>query len=313
MANLIVNGRGDSKNVPTEEGFVINTENQPYEQKETTDWRDMLDEHIRRQEYRSEIDPATQYAKVETPTEDWVMVAVSGDKHIGCAGFDWAGFMRDSKLVMETPNCYEIDMGDIAENLFFNAHEQVFNLKEQVQIINSWAKEMLDRGKMICTVGGNHDNFLSKFGVEFQMLATGFGGFVPYLREGGYLEWKVGDVVYKFRLNHKTRYNSELNPHHTNHRTYWMVASDCDVIASAHSHSNTTEEWAVREPKGSRKVVFIKSGTYKLRDGYKDANGWIPDWQTGSPYLLLNPQQKSVYQGTGIEDGIRLLHALNGK
>lgn len=302
------------KSIPSEEGFIEQSENIPFQPGEKkVDWEKMVEQHASQQEFRKEHDPSTKYAKVETPTDKYTMLVLSGDKHIGCSGFDWATFMSDSKTILNNPNIYQIDMGDIVDNLFFSQYEDVFNLNEQIQLVNAWAKEFLDNGKMIATVGGNHCNFLRKLGVEFQMLATGFGGFVPYLREGGYLEWKLGEVTYKFRLDHKTRYNSDLNPHHTNHRTYWMIGSDCDVIASAHSHSNTTEEWATRTSGKDKNTVFVKSGTYKYEDKYKDGNGFMPDWQTGCPYLILNPYNKEIFSGIGVDKGSKLLKRMNSE
>jgi len=308
MPRIITDGMGTEREVP-QNGFTSISQQTP---KDKPAWREMVAEHQGRQEFREAIDDSQREISVYIPTDKWIMVAMSGDKHIGSQGFDWARFQRDSELILDTPEAFEIDLGDIVDNLFFNVHEDVFNITEQVNLVNGWAKEMLDRGKMICTVGGNHQEWVSKIGIEFYMLVTGFNGFVPYMREGGFLDLQVGEAVYKFRLDHKTKYNSDLNPHHTNHRSFWMVAQDCDVIASAHSHSNTAEQWNLRgRSDEERTVTFVKTGSMKKRDRYKDQNGFIPDWQTGGPCVLLNPKSKEVLISQNVPQGIKMLESLN--
>lgn len=302
-----MNARGEEVNI-AQEGFH---QRRPSPRQEFS-WKEQGLEHARRQAYREAQSDVVREVNLWIPSENWGMVVLSGDKHIGSPGFDWAKFQYDSELVINTPDVYELDMGDIIDNLFFHADEEIFNVEEQVNFVNSWAKAMLDAGKMLTTIGGNHTEWMSKIGVPFWMLISGMNGLVPYMRDGGFLNLKYGEVVYKFRLDHKTKYNSDLNPHHTNHRTFWMNASHADIIASAHTHSNSVEQWNLRDEHDEpRTVTFVKTGSMKKRDPYKDQNGFIPDWQTGSPCVLLNPKKKEVLTAPNVQAGVNLLERLN--
>jgi hypothetical protein len=91
-----------------------------------------------------------------------------------------------------------------------------------------------------------------------------------------------------------------------------MNAQQADIIASAHTHSNSVEQWNLRDEHDEpRTVTFVKTGSMKKRDAYKDQNGFIPDWQTGSPCVLLNPKRKEVLTAPNVQAGVRLLESLN--
>ena len=312
MPEIYVNSRGDKKFVAPPRVEPPRIETWEADSPPIPDFDDQLREFLRRQAYREHVDEFPREASVETPSDRVGLLVASGDKHFGCEGFDWAQFMHDSKLIQDTNNVYELELGDIVDNLFFSRSEQIFNLAEQIQMLNSWAKMMVDKGKMLASVGGNHQEWMFKlFGVEFYMLAFGYRDVVPYLRDGGDIHWRYGSVDYEIRANHKTHYNSNLNPHHTNHRTYWMVAPRADIIVSAHTHSLTNEHWAVHREGGDQDVYFGKSGSYKKKDRYRDANGHIPAWQTGALCYTVHPFKKEIWQVVGVDKGVRLQEMLN--
>ena len=274
--------------------------------------KEQVREFARQQEYRERSEKSRDEVYIETPATSIGLLVASGDKHIGAPGWDWAKFEYDTRMVLETENCYEIDLGDILDNLFFASGDDIFNAREQINLVNAWAKAMLDKGKMLATIGGNHQEWFYKYmSIEFFMLAYGFGDLVPHLRDGGDIYWRYGSVDYQIRGNHRTRYNSDLNPHHTNHRTYWMVAPDADIILSAHSHSLTNEEWAIKREGTEQNVHFGKTGSYKGKDRFRDANGHIPQWQTGALCYTVNPITREIWQVIGVDKGIRLQEMLN--
>ena len=189
MAQLIVDGQGTVRGV---EGLG-GQEREPNTHQDFS-WQEHGLEHARMQSFREAQSDNVREVNLWIPSEEWGLIVLSGDKHIGAPGFDWARFQYDSELIINTPNVWEADMGDICDNLFFHADEETFNLEEQLKMLNAWAKAMVDNGKMLTTIGGNHTEWMSKIGVPFWMLVSGMNGLVPYMRDGGFLNLKFGDA-----------------------------------------------------------------------------------------------------------------------
>lgn len=309
MPDLIINSRGDTR-------FVSPHEDPPMpdvlDPTEPPSFEEQVREFARRQEYREKLDISRREVHITTPADRIGLLVLSGDKHIGAEGFAWADWQHQSKIIADTEDCYEGDMGDIIDNLFFGKDENVFNVQEQIDLINAWAKMMVEKDKILFSVGGNHTDWFYRYlGVEFYMLAMGFNGQIPHLRDGGNIVWTYGNVDYRLRVNHRTQYNSDLNPQHTNHRTYWMVAPNADIVASAHSHALANEQWKIVREGMEQDVYFAKTGSMKAKDRYRDSRGHIPQWQTGSACFCVNPRSKELWQVLGIEKGIRLQEMLN--
>lgn len=310
MAELTVNGRGDTEFVhPLHEYSEVKI---PGLVDDIPTWEEATAEFARQQEYRERTDKAISEVYIETPADGVGLLIASGDKHIGAEGFDWARFKYETDTLLNTPLAYQLEMGDTIDNLFFSHNEEVFNVREQVSLVNAWAKSLLEKGKMLATISGNHlDWFFKYLGVEFFMLVEGYGNLVPHLRDGGDIFWKYGDVTYQIRANHKTQYNSSgLNPQHTNHRTYWMAAPNADIVLSAHTHALANETWAVRREGREEIVHFGKTGSMKAKDRFRDANGHIPRWQTGSLCYTVNPEKKEIWSVIGVDKGVRLQEML---
>jgi len=58
-------------------------------------------------------------------------------------------------------------------------------------------------------------------------------------------------------------------------------------------------------------VHFGKTGSYKGKDRFRDANGHIPQWQTGALCYTVNPITREIWQVIGVDKGIRLQEMLN--
>ncbi len=282
----------------------------------SSEWREQLEELQRRQGFRKEIETSTNDVSIETNTDKYQLLVCSGDIHMGCEYFDWATFLRDSNLILENPNSHLLSLGDLVDNFTWapGVYEQVMNPQEQVNIINSWAKEMLDNNKMLATISGNHDSewLIKNAGIEFFTLAFGYNNIVPHLREGGNVHWKVGNVVYNIFGSHRTKYNSTINPQHSNHRQFEMHAPNSDIVLSGHTHELGVEEWAFKRDGKSRNVYFAKTGSYKAYDRYSAGLGY-PVWQTGATCFILDPKKKDITPVIGVDKATKMLNMLNGE
>jgi len=315
MSELIINDRGDTKFVPTSVRDRFREE--PPEFTPTTPrdtlkpWEAHLEEQSRRAEFRAELDPSDDEVFIHTPTDRVQLLYMQGDLHFGHDGLDWDRINQNTHLLLGGSDRRALFLGDMVDNLFFNKDEDSANVTEQITALNSWLNDMRDQEAILAMISGNHDQFLRKtsgMGIELAMdLADGK---VPYLRNGGFVNWKVGDQIYKIYVKHKTRYNSDLNPHHTNHRLYWMEAQNADIVATGHQHSLTVEHWAIKQHDEARDVYFAKTGCMKEADSYRDANGFIPRWQNDGVCYCFSPVKHEVWQVVGMEKGCRLQQML---
>jgi hypothetical protein len=78
---------------------------------------------------------------------------------------------------------------------------------------------------------------------------------------------------------------------------------NCDVICVAHFHFNDLQ---VASRKGGR-CIYLRSGTYKVRDEYSRAHGFSSEY--GTPLVVLYPKTRRAipFRGDDIETGMRFL------
>ena len=115
----------------------------------------------------------------------------------------------------------------------------------------------------------------------------------------------MGEQRYVIAVTHNAKGNSRLNTSNAQRRTYdeWPVWENCDIICCGHLHYNDMHH-ATR--KGGE-CLYLRSGTYKIRDSYAADNGFKPEW--GVPLAILYPDTKKVigFKGNKFEDGVRFL------
>lgn len=306
---LIVDGKGTEKYVPQVEPndpFV------PSEPTEDVDWREQLEEYERRQAFHERMEASRRKEIfIDTPTDRAFGVVFSGDWHVLSEGFDFPAFKRDAELLIETPNLGVILMGDEADNFTWNpgAFEQLGNPYEQTRLLGSIFRELIDDGKLLARVGGNHtDEWLFKnAGMEFADVVLGLSS-VPRLREGGLVHHRIGKQVLTYLARHRTRYNSSLNMQHGN-RSAWRREANADVVVSGHTHDLGSAQEYLSKMGVPSEVALIKSGSYKAFDRYGSERG-MSRQQTGCPIFIVCPNGDR-YAVNNLPKGIRLLNNLN--
>lgn len=130
-----------------------------------------------------------------------------GDIHLGNKVCNMEKFKKVLQLVLRTPNCYTILIGDLAEtatkesvgNAMF---DEDAHLPDQLKILYAAFKPLADKGKILGMLTGNHEmriEYLTGMN-PVQMLAEKLK--VPYFGHQGFVYAKVGDIGYRIMCHH---------------------------------------------------------------------------------------------------------------
>jgi UDP-2,3-diacylglucosamine pyrophosphatase LpxH len=250
----------------------------------------------------------------EIPLPVWV--GMTGDWHLGQRGVWSERLLEDLTTVRATPGAYLIGMGDYVEGV--NIHSKAVpalysGLLNDGNLQDMYALLRMARaaGKWVAFVKGNHDDWMTRAAgvsrVDRLIERLGQRGQRPplFCQGGGTVFATVGGQRYVIAVTHNAKGNSQLNTSNAQRRTFdaWPQWENCDVICCGHLHYNDLH---VPPRKGGR-CVYLRSGTYKIRDGYAADNGFTPEY--GVPGVILYPDQKHVipWRGDDFAHGLRFL------
>jgi predicted transcriptional regulator len=257
----------------------------------------------------------TKQVKAHITIKDNKPIAIAqwGDWHTGGLGVDYERFERDEETIQNTDGLYWNGLGDYKDNYVSGIHigsqyEQIIQPGMQDMAV----KRIMQRNAENCIalVRGCHDDWDKKQGdkdfVETMCNVIGEerGDDGPInLWHGGDLFIQVGDIEYHFKLRHKYKFESSLNPENSMRRIMEMQGP-CDVACSAHLHNPYYLE---RHLMGEHRIM-ARSGSYKIWDefgqkiaGYKG--------KAGVPVIILFPDKKRMIP-LYLDDAVDVLKAL---
>lgn len=232
-------------------------------------------------------------------------VVFTGDWHCGAGGVEYHRLRADLDLIAATPGCYAVGMGDWLEgvNVEVKAKSALYaglfsEGRFQERYVVSRAE--VCRGKWLAVLSGNHDEWIYKTAgiTRMDQLAAALGA--PWFSQGGgtiYL--RVGAQEYAIGVKHNHA-GKALNTTNSQRRAWdeWPEWDNMDVVCLAHLHFNDLQ---IASRKRQR-VVYLRSGTYKVVDSYARDGGFHPE--VGTPLVILLPDRKRVIPFRG--DDFRL-------
>lgn len=253
-------------------------------------------------------------ATVTLRTDEPFAVAFTADWHVGSATVDYTKLWRHLKLILDVPNLYFGAVGDMMDN-FVKAKiksamlHQLFGPQEQHDVL----REIFRRigHKCLFTTAGNHDDWTdSEAGIDIAASFYDSLQKAPYLRHGGGITLDFAEgVSYRIYAKHKYSFNSRLNRTHAAKRMH-EIESPYDVGVLAHTHTPSTEHTDRWSGAYAKQTIHIVTGTYKVEDGYAQANGYGASAQAVSPTVIFFPHEKRMIPFHNIEDAALVLQAL---
>ena len=247
-----------------------------------------------------------------SPDDLPVGVCLCSDQHYG--GFIRIDLLkRDIELIAETEGLYAIGGGDWMDNFkpvgktatgMFSASDPNpgHQYRRMVRLLKPSA------GKWIVVMAGNHDD-------GWDMRSAGIARVpdlakeldAPYASEAGCtLHLQVGWQRYVFYAKHTWRGTSGMNKGNAA-RNMWndwpWEWENADVVCLSHLHENHMET----PTRHGRDVVYLRSGAYKVNDGYAETHGYKSEW--GVPMVILFPDKRKIlpFKGVDFLEGVQTL------
>lgn len=242
-------------------------------------------------------------------------IAFTGDWHLGAGGVDVARLRSDLEAIRQTTGCYAVGMGDWVEGVTLDVKAAGSLFSGAINDPNWQEVYMLSRarlleGKWLAILTGNHDEMVGRrTGIRrMDQLASALGS--PHFGEGGgTIVCNVGEQVYRIGVKHNHA-GKALNTTNAQRR-YWDEVPEWenhDLVCLAHLHFNDLH---TSSRKGGR-VVYLRSGTYKIADGYARKLGY--ESEIGTPLAILLPDERRIipWRGDDFLEGLAYLRWKRG-
>ncbi len=279
------------------------------------DWRRVFTEA---QGIRDIVSDRELYCAATIKTKTPVALCFFGDWHLGSAHTDYQRLYADAQFVAETENIYCGISGDRTDMFvpgFKDASAVMGQLAPpdlQLEAMDSLLK--LLGPKVVAAIGGNHDTMARrKTGVDVERWVRKGYSF-SYMPHGGVLTLTVGDQAYKILWKHHYRFNSSLNQFNSHHRMMELLEPTADLIVTEHEHNPGIESVERGTGEARRTVISIRTGAYKIDDGY--SMDFFKEGRPGPQTVILFPDRKKVLAMHGVEalqDAAIYLRGVNGK
>lgn len=163
------------------------------------------------------------------------------DVHLGNRHANIAYFKLFVKYILETPNCYTILNGDLAEtatkiSVGMGHFEEDWNLPDQLKMLKEILAPLAEAGKILGMGPGNHEERVANMiGINpMSMLAETLD--VPYFGYQGFFSLKVGNVHYTMVAHHGAGGGGTNGSKANASEKMNKVCGNADVYFSGHTH-----------------------------------------------------------------------------
>ena len=251
-------------------------------------------------------------ATVVIKTRQPIAICFTADWHLGSCSVDYAAMLAHHDYILKTPRVFAITVGDLIDNFvsFKSALpilSQVIDPETQGKVLGALMKEWIDANKLLAVCAGNHDDERDRKLFGRSPMAQFFGEHRPYFPGIGHMRLRVGDIEYSQLLDHKSRFNSSLNPIHSNQQLYRLNEA-ADVVVTAHTHSPALE-WLYRY---GRKTIWAKCGSFQGADDFSQR--YYEPGIIGTPTIVFHPNRKEFHGFETAQAAVAYMRGLtNGK
>lgn len=267
---------------------------------------------LREKQARMErVSRTSEYATININSDLPIGIVLSSDWHIGSEATDYTLFENHMNMIQEEPNAYLVALSNTIDGYIWpgGIWSEVAHIPEQMEIAKQFAHEW--KNKLLAVVGSRcHDWTKDKGAVSPQELSfmENIDAGMPFFTNGGVLTINLNGIDYSIGMTHKARFHSALNPTNANRQMAafkWPV----DIVAIAHHHVTQLLQTTMWEGPYKKDVVWARTGTYKIDDGYSKQEGF-GEGQLGGCMVVLSPQTKKIIPFFRIEDGMEYLRML---
>lgn len=235
--------------------------------------------------------------------EDITIIPLS-DIHLGSKQCNLGKLQMAIDLIMETPNCYTILMGDQTEtatktSVGMGTYDEDYPLDEQIRVVTKMLKPLAEEGKILGCLMGNHEMRVAYHNSIniVKMIAKELG--VNYFGFQGFFSIHVGDNNYQIMAHHGTGSASTPAGKLRAMRKLNKV-SRMDLYLSGHTHARMYDyeiNMKIDEEAGRvvpEKIFYVVCGSFmEYWDGYAEMKLLSPS-STGVVAINLSSKGKNI-------------------
>lgn len=265
---------------------------------EAKDYKYWSDRFKNRQtEYSETKEVITNNIELSLPEDS--LIVFFGDQHIGSPDVNYKRIEAEVGKILETPNTYVILMGDTVDGYFWGGdaqYEEMEQVPEQYEYIRAMTDLLGSNGKLICSIGGDHDGWAKRGGYNpIKDFAERNNCF--YSNGVTYITINIGEAKYYITAGHRLPGHSMYNKNHPQTRAMrFGGAVGSDIIVSGHNHQKSYQVTAIDKFGGEgQNVHLLALGAYKSSDGYGRKLGFnklTPENMFGSAVKLMKDEKQ---------------------
>lgn len=229
---------------------------------------------------------------IEIKTKKNIMLIPQADWHTGAK---WVWYDRlefDIDFIRDTSNVFTGLCGDLMDNISSSpfkkkTREQTLSVQQQKAFAETYVKEL--KGKVLWFLNGCHDEWShDNDGFDLAQYLAHKDEFGYFMGHNGFINLKVGDVVYRLYVTHNTIDNSSRND---GHGLRWVCREhgSFDIGIKAHNHKPYVEDFVMRK----KRRFGMCCGSVKGKDRYVSKKGYHPS-KLDIPGIILSPDEKEV-------------------
>jgi len=197
------------------------------------------------------------------------------DWHVGHSTTEYKRIEDEINAITATANSFVILAGDVIDNMNWNPgqFEQMEQTPQQIGFARSVFKHMMDYGKLLHAIMGDHEGWLQKAGYDIYGEIRNQG--ISVSTGPTYFEMLVGKQKYNVSGAHQLPGHSIYNKTHPQMRAARFGSMHgSDVIFSGHNHQKGVSTSFTHELGMPQEVTYIALGPYKATDGWLAKKGW---------------------------------------
>lgn len=280
----------------------------------TDEWKECFTEA---QGIRERVSDRELKAAATIDVSEPIGLSFFGDWHIGSPHTDYESLFGDIEVVKGNPRLYCCVSGDRTDMFipgFKDATAVTGQLVPgdlQLDAMDAILTELGD--SIVCAIGGNHDTMARrKTGIDTERQIRKKYKF-SYMPHGGLLTLTVGKIEYKILWKHHWRFNSSLNQFNSHHRMLEQLEPTADMVVTEHEHNPGMESVERGTGDAKRMVISIRTGAYKVADGY--SMDYFKEGRPAPQTVVLFPDRKKIVAMHGadsMKDAAVYLRGING-
>lgn len=245
-------------------------------------------------EKEQELDEAASVLQEEVHCEDdnYVMVVIAGDVHLGSKDTDYARLKEDIQAINSVEGVYVIHVGDLTSSLAlmqskFGLQTEEAALKKQRVLAKGYIEQLPEM--LAVVMSGNHDEWYWKAG-NMELSEINIDTNAAFFAHEGMIYLRVGEIDYTIHLGHKGKGRSMYNDNHPQAQII-RTRHDADVVVTGHFHTPSIQQKYIRD---DQKVVLVSAGSYQKLGKYASSIN-VKRVGIEMPCVIFSPKEKRLW------------------